>query len=164
MHPLSPSYKIGNRASQYLEILDNRIIQLDQEASRLNFDTLSLRDYLILRTAAQRLQEKYTFDLRQCPESMRLKSLESIYSLDQVILRCVRRECSFTADECRLLMAAVVNYRGILPQSSKNAHAAIPLLLEKLSILIMAVYSERESVTFNKENKVDPSSQMAACT
>lgn len=110
----------------------------------MSFDVLSHRDYLILRTAAQKLQEKYECDLRQCPESMRAKSLENITDLDYVILRCKRRECSFTADECRLLMAAVVSYRGILPQSSKNALAAIPILLEKLAAIITAVFSERE--------------------
>jgi hypothetical protein len=113
----------------------------------LNFDALSPRDYLILRAAAQKLQEKYENDLKQCPESMRTKSLESIIDLDLVISRCKRRECSFTADECRLLIAAVVNYRGIIPQSSKNAHDALPLLLEKLAAFIMTFYFDNELLT-----------------
>jgi hypothetical protein len=123
----------------------------------LNFDALSHRDFLILRAAAQKLQEKYECDLKQCPESMRTKSLESIIDLDLVILQCKRRECSFTADECKLLIAAVVNYRGILPQSSKNAHTAIPLLLEKLAAIIMMAYSDKEPLAYSntiKENKV----------
>jgi hypothetical protein len=123
----------------------------------LNFDALSIRDYLILRAAAQKLQEKYECDLRQCPEAMRTKSLENIINLDLVISRCNRRECSFTLDECKLLIAAVVNYRGILPQSSKNAHTAIPYLLEKLAALIMMIYSEQEPSVYNgtfKDSKI----------
>lgn len=125
----------------------------------MDFDTLSLRDYLLLRAAAQKLQEKYECDLKQCPESIRTKSIENIMNLDLVISRCNRRECSFTTDEYRLLIAAVVNYSGILPPSSKNAHIAIPLLLEKLATLIMTIYYEKEPSAYNKtikENKVAP--------
>jgi hypothetical protein len=130
----------------------------------LNFDTLSIRDYLILRAAAQKLQEKYESDLKQCPESMRLKSLESIIKLDLVILRCSRKECSFTTDECRLLIAAVVNFHGILSPNSKKAHAAIPILLEKLAAIIMATFTEREPLINNKEGKVEQSSKLVICT
>lgn len=112
-------------------------------------ETLSHRDYLILRTAAQKLKEKYECDLRQCPESMRTKSLESIIDLDFVISQCNRSDCSFTEDECKLLIAAVVNYRGILPQSSINTHIAIPLLLEKLADLLMPMYAKKEPLAYN---------------
>lgn len=110
----------------------------------MNLDALSIRDYLVLRTAAKRLREKYESDLRHCPEPMRTMSLESIINLDLVISRCNKRECSFTADECKLLMAAVINYRGILPQSCENAHLIILLLLEKLKALTMMIDSEKE--------------------
>ena len=122
----------------------------------MNFDVLSHRDYLILRTASQKLKEKYECDLRQCPESLRAKSLEYITSLDFVISLCSRGENSFTADECRLLIAAVVNYSGVLPESSKNALTAIPLLLEKLAAIIMMFSSNNELIacSFHQEKQI----------
>lgn len=119
----------------------------------MNFDALSHRDFLILRTAAQKLKEIYESDLRQCPESMRTKSLENINSLNFVISRCNRMESSFTADECKLLIAAVVNYRGILPQRCKNTHIVMPLLLEKLAGFILTSYSEKEPLAYNNTIK-----------
>ena len=110
----------------------------------MNFDVLSPKDYLILRATAKKLQEKYECDLRHCPESMRTMSLKNIINLDLVISRCMNSESSFTADECKLLIAAVINYRGKLSQSSESAHFIIPLLLEKLKALFIAVDSEKE--------------------
>jgi hypothetical protein len=95
---------------------------------------------------------------------MRIKSLENIINIDLVISRCNRRESSFTADECKLLIAAVVNYRGILPQSSRNALTAIPLLLEKLAAIIMTVYSDKEPSVYSNTNKVTQAQKAVTCT
>ena len=120
----------------------------------MNFDVLSSKDYLILRATAKKLQEKYECDLRHCPETMRTMSLTSIINLDLAISRCMNRESSFTADECRLLIAAVINYRGKLSQSSESAHFLVPLLLEKLKALFISVDSEKELPAYTIRDRI----------
>lgn len=115
----------------------------------MNIDALSLEDFLVLRASAQRFQEKYECDLRQCSESMRAKNIEKIINLDMAISRCNRRENSFTPAECKLLIAAVEYYRGILPQSSQNAHLIITILLEKLAAYIFKIRSDNMPIVYS---------------
>lgn len=103
--------------------------------SILNTVAFTLPDYLILRAAAQRYQEKHEAMLRQSSGPARKTILENIIDLDLAISRCNRRECTFTPAERGLLAEAVLFYRGVLPESSREAHRLIPGVLEKLAAL-----------------------------
>ena len=95
----------------------------------------TLADYMILRAAAQKYQEKQETMLKGASGAARRKVLENIINLDLAISRCDRRECSFTLIECAMLTDALQHYRGILPESSESAHLMIPVLFRKLAAL-----------------------------
>ena len=103
--------------------------------------TLSLSDYLILRAAAQNMQDRQERLLFDLAGEKRKPIIDNIINLDLAISRCNRRECSFTAVECALLTKALELYQDVLPQSS-NAHGMIPSLFSMLSMLLEETQAE----------------------